>query len=153
MLAVPRAAVGGSTGMHETASSSRRIAALVAATCTLPLAAGCGSDPEPASRAHKASSSADIARHVVAEDAFLGFPRLGGVPGGVQKDPTAWVAASPFPLYVDVEKAVADMRRQGFVGGVLKIFKNADGVGAAGSLAVQMRDAAGAKAELARQVA
>jgi hypothetical protein len=137
---------------HQATSPLRRIASVVAA-CTLPLVAGCGSDPEPASRRHKAPSTPDVVKHVVAGETFLGFPRLGGVSGGVQKDPTAWVAASPFPLYVDLETAVADMRRDGFVAGTLKIFKTTHGVGSSGSIAVQMRDATGAKAELERQLA
>src|SRR4051794_5835824 len=140
-------------GSSRVAPPSRRIASVVAAACALPLVGGCGSDPQPKSPPHKAPSTADVARHVVAGDTFLGFPRLGGVVGGVQQDPTAWVAASPFPLYADMEKAVADMRRQGFVAGTLKIFKKSEGVGSSGSIAVQMRDAAGARAELERQLA
>src|SRR4051794_17756998 len=115
--------------------------------------AGCGSDPAPATRPHKTPAAAEVTRHVVDGDTFLGFPRLGGISGGVQKDPTEWVAASPFPLYVDMEKAVAEMRRQGFVGGALRVFKKAKGVGSSGSVAVQMRDHAGAKAEVERELA
>src|SRR3954453_9754589 len=139
-------------------SPSRRFG-LVVVACVLPFAAGCGSDSDPAkapstqSSSTQAPSTPAVASHVVSGKTFLGFPRFDGASGAVQKDPTAWVGASPFPLYVDTEKAVAEMRRDGFVGAVLKLFKNDKGVGSAGSVAVQMRDAPGAKAEVARQVA
>src|SRR3954453_2348464 len=137
--------------MSPETSSARLLPSVVAAASAL-LRAGCGSDSKPASLPAKPPSTPGVAGHVVAGETFLGFPRLGGV-GGVHTDPTAWVAASPFPLYVDMQKAVADMRRDGFVAGTLKIFKKTKGVGSAGSVAVQMRDATGAKAELDRQVA
>src|SRR6478672_8441129 len=110
------------------------VSVVVAAGCALLLLAGCGSDPVPAAKPAKPPSAPEVTRHVVAGETFLGFPRLGGVSGSVQKDPTAWVAASPFPLYVDMDKAVAEMRRDGFVAGMLKIFKNDKGVGSAGSV-------------------
>jgi hypothetical protein len=139
--------------MSQGMSHPRLVSVVVAAACALPLLPGCGSDPVPAAKPGKPPSAPGVTRHVVAGETFLGFPRLGGVSGSVQKDPTTWVAASPFPLYVDMEKAVAGMRRDGFVAGTLKIFKNNKGVGSAGSIAVQMRDAVGAHAELNRQLA
>ena len=130
---------------------SRRMG--LAAACALVLAAGCGSDSGPQKPAHKSPSAPAVTRHVVAGETFLGFPRLGGVTGAVQKEPEAWVSASPFPFYADMDKAAAEMRRDGFVAGVFKIFKKADGVGSAGSIAVEMRNAAGAEAEIRRQLA
>jgi hypothetical protein len=130
-----------------------RIAYAAAAGCALAIMGGCGSNSKTTSQPHKAPATPDVARHVVAGERFLGFPRLGGVGRGIQKDPAAWVAASPFPLYVDMERAIADMRKQGFVAGALKVFKNDEGLGSSGSIAVQMRDAAGAKAELERELA
>src|SRR4051794_41983468 len=118
-------------------SPSRRVGLVVVVACALPFA-GCGSDsdaakaPSTQSSSTQAPTTSAVASHVVAGETFLGFPRFDGASGAVQKDPTAWVAASPFPLYVDVEKAVTEMRRGGFVGAGPQPFQKDKGGGLAG---------------------
>jgi hypothetical protein len=64
-----------------------------------------------------------------------------------------WVADSPFPLYLDQEKATAALRRGGFIAGIIKIFKATEGVRSAGNIVVQMSDDKGASDEVERQAA
>ncbi len=90
---------------------------------------------------------------MVQADSLLEFPLLTGLGNEVVTDPAGWVTGGPFPLYANAQKAIADLRSDGFVAGILKIFKATQGVGSAGNVVVEMRDADGAANELARQAA
>ena len=69
----------------------------------------------------------------------------------VRTDPGELSADLP-GFYADPEKAVADLRRGGFVAGVGRTFKSEDGPDAATHVVVQMRDAQGATAEFEREI-
>ena len=119
------------------------------ALASLLLTAGCGSDqavqtPQP--------PKPDVAGRVVQGDTFLGFQLLSGLAGEVRTDPATFSGDSP-GLYPDPQKAATALRQDAFVAGIAKIFKAPRGVGAAGSIVVQMKDAQGAAAEFRRQVA
>jgi hypothetical protein len=123
---------------------SRGCALGAVAACGLALS-GCGSDRE--------TSAPDVRPRVVAADRFLGFPLLAGIGNEVRTRPDAWVTASPFPLYVEPQRAVADLRSNAFVAGIIRIYKATQGAGSAGSVVVQMRDGSGAAKERKRQTA
>jgi hypothetical protein len=106
---------------------------------------GCGS--------HSEASTPDVGSRVVRTDSLLGFPPLTGLGAEVVTDPAAWVSGGPFPLYLDSQQAIADLGDDGFVAGILKVFKPTQGMGSAGNVVVQMRDAEGAANELERQTA
>lgn len=84
---------------------------------------------------------------------MMSFPLLPEQGNVVLKSPGVWVADSPFPVYRDPQKALPGLRRDGFVAGIIKIYKATQGVGSAGNIVVQMRDDEGASRELERQVA
>jgi hypothetical protein len=125
---------------------TRSVAALFVAVCGLTVA-GCGSDSDPE------VSGPDVRSRVVSTKTLLGFPLLSDAGNAVRTDPEVWVADSPFPLYLNPEKATADLRRGEFVAGIIKIFKATQGVGSAGNIVVQMGDEEGASDELQRQAA
>src|SRR5215211_653304 len=116
------------------------------AACAL---AGCGSEAKEPPRA-AATPSADLATRVVPGEKFLGFTLVRGFGEGVETDPVEF-AADNFGLYTDPPKAIAGLRRDGFVAGISKRFDAGSAVGAAASTTVQMRDAKGAAAEVKRQ--
>ena len=123
--------------------------------CSLTTAAGCGSDDKQSTvraRAPKAKPkpSADLATRVVPGDEMVGFPVLAGVGNEVRTNPGAFVGDSP-GLYADEEKAIAGLRRDGFIAGITKHFQPG-AVGAADSTAVQMRAAHGAVSQAAAQL-
>lgn len=124
---------------------SRRLTLLFVAASGLVVAAGCGSGSQ--------TSTPDVGSRVVQADTLLGFPLLTGLGDEVVTDPEGWVTRGPFPLYPDSQKATVDLSSDGFVSGILKIFKATQGVGSAGNVVVQMRDADGAANELERQAA
>jgi hypothetical protein len=111
----------------------------------LVVVAGCGSDSQ--------TSAPDVESRVVQADTLLGFPLLAGLGGEVATDAEGWVTGGPFPLYPDAQEAIADLRGDGFVAGILKIFKPTQGVGSSGNVVVQMEDDEGAANELERQTA
>jgi hypothetical protein len=123
---------------------TRRVAALLVTTCGLMLAA-CGSDSDTN------ASNPDVGRRVVSTKTLLGFPLLTDVGNAVRTDPEVWVTDSPFPLYLNPEKATADLRRGEFIAGIIKIFKATQGVGSAGNIVVQMSDDKAASDEVERQ--
>lgn len=124
---------------------SRMLTLLVVVGCGIAVAAGCASDPP--------TSKPDVESRVAQTDALLGFPLLPGLDDQVTTDVEAWVSGNPFPLYLDPQKAIGDLRRDGFLAGIIKIFKATQGVGSAGNVVVQVRDAKGAANELERQAA
>src|SRR3954447_20545627 len=122
--------------------------------------AGCGASgsssqdtgaraPTPATTA--AAPASDVASHVVGSDRFLGFPKLAGFAGQVRTDPGAFVSDAPF-LYSTTDDAVADLQKDGFVAGIIKIFKKTQEVGSSGSVAVELRDEKATAAEVERQL-
>ena len=123
-----------------------KVPALVIALCGL-VFAGCGTD------ADSQAADPDVRSRVIATNSLLGFPLLREAGNSVRTDPAVWIEDSPFPLYLDPEKAAADLRAGGFVAGIMKIFKAREGVGSAGNIVVQMSDEKGASAEVERQVA
>jgi hypothetical protein len=126
--------------------ATRRVAALFVAAWGLTLA-GCGSDSD------MDASNPDVRSRVVSAKTLLGFPLLSDAGDTVRTDPEVWVSDSPFPLYLNPEKAAADLGRGEFVAGIIKIFKATEGVGSAGNIVVQMSDDKGASEEVERQVA
>jgi hypothetical protein len=105
--------------------------------------------PTPASTA--AAPASDVASHVVGTDRFLGFPKLAGFADQVRTDPAAFVSDAPF-LYGAADDAVADLQEDGFVAGIIRIFKKAQGVGSSGSVAVEVRDERATAAQAERQL-
>ena len=105
--------------------------------------------PTPAATATAPAS--DVASHVVGTDRFLGFPKLAGFADQVRTDPAAFVSDAPF-LYSTTDDAVADLQKDGFVAGIIKIFKKKQGVGSSGSVAVELRDEKATAAEAKRQL-
>jgi hypothetical protein len=129
----------------------RAFAVLVAAACLLIAATGCGSGSESDSPQPKPKPTPQsaVAGRVVHSDRFLGFPAVSEV--AVRTDPGELSADLP-GFYADPEKAVAELRRDGFVAGVGRTFKSEDGPDVATHVVVQMRDADGATAEFERQI-
>jgi hypothetical protein len=125
---------------------TRKVAALFVTACGLTLA-GCGSDSD------SNASNPDVRSRVVSTRTLLGFPLLTEVGNAVRTDPEVWVTDSPFPLYLNPEKATADLRRGEFIAGIVKIFKATQGVGSAGNVVVQMSDDKAASDEVERQAA
>ena len=105
--------------------------------------------PTPATTA--AAPASDVASHVVGTDRFLGFPKLAGFADQVRTDPAAFVSDAPF-LYSTTDDAVAGLQKDGFVAGIIRIFKKAQGVGSSGSAAVEVRDERATAAEAQRQL-
>jgi hypothetical protein len=89
----------------------------------------------------------------VSAKTLLGFPLLSDAGNTVRTDPEVWITDSPFPLYIDEETASAQLRRGGFVAGIIKIFKPTEGVASAGNVVVQMSDSDSASDEAERQAA
>ena len=114
------------------------------------ITAGCGSESPSGSPEENPKPRPAVAAHAVEGDRFLGLPAISTAT--VRTDPGE-LSADVFGLYADPEKAIADLRRDGFVAGIGKTFK-AEGAGPDGAshIVVQMRDAQGAAAELERQV-
>jgi hypothetical protein len=106
--------------------------------------------PTPATTTAAAPAS-DVARHVVGTDRFLGFPTLAGFADQVRTDPAVFVSDAPF-LYSTADNAAADLQKDGFVAGIIKIFKKKQGVGSSGSVAVEVRDERATAAEAKRQL-
>jgi hypothetical protein len=128
---------------------------------TLATLAGCGGSdsstqhtgaraPTPATTTAAAPAS-DVASHVVGTDRFLGFPKLAGFGDRVRTDPAAFVSDAPF-LYSATDDAVADLQKERFVAGIIRIFKKQRGVGSSGSVAVELRDERATAAEAERQL-
>jgi hypothetical protein len=123
--------------------------------------AGCGgsdsSTPDNGAKAPTPATStaaapaADVASHVVGTDRFLGFPKLAGFGGQVRTDATTFVSDAPF-LYGATDDPVAHLQKDGFVAGIIRIFKNTKGVGSSGSVAVEVRDERATAAEAERQL-
>jgi hypothetical protein len=122
---------------------------VIAMACMLVAATGCGSDAKPDSPQADPNPRPDVAPRVVHGDRFFGFRAISGP--AVRTDPGELSADLP-GFYADPEKAVADLRRDGFVAGVGRTFKSEDGPDAASHVVVQMRDAAGATAEFEREI-
>jgi hypothetical protein len=135
----------------------RRLPApLVLASCALTIAVGCGSDDEqstrrPASVRAEATPSPDLASRVVEGDEFVGLRLVPADGNEVQTDPGGFSAAHP-GLYANAPDAVIALRRDGFVAGAGKHFEPPQRRWSmAASIAVQMGDAKGARAEAKRQ--
>jgi hypothetical protein len=124
---------------------ARRVAMLVVVALGSGAVTGCGSDSE--------ASAPDVGNRVVQADTLLGFPVLSGLGNEVVTDPDGWVTGGPFPLYLESQEALAGLRDDGFVAGILKIFKPSQGVGSAGNVVVQVQNDEGATNELGRQTA
>lgn len=112
---------------------------------------GCGSDSKPASSQADAKSKPDVAGRIVQEDEFLGL-RVNTMLGNVVRTEAIELSKDLPGLYADPEQGPADARRDGFVAGILKLFKNENGPNVAIHVVVQMRDEKGAAAEFDRQV-
>src|SRR4051794_36450103 len=125
---------------------TRRVAALLVTACGLALAGG-------GAKSDSNAPNPDVRGRVVSSKTFLGFPLLAEAGNAVRTDPAVWVADSPFPLYLDPEKATGDLRGGKFVAGIIKIFKAMQGVGSAGNIVVQMSDEKAALNEVERQAA
>jgi hypothetical protein len=121
----------------------------VAAAITLIAAAGCGSDSKSDSSQPKAKPRPAVAARVVQGDRFFGFPATSEL--AVRTDPGE-VSADVPGLYADPEKAVAELRRDGFIAGAGRNFKSDEGPDVASHVVVQMSEAKGASAEFDRQV-
>ena len=130
------------------------LAPLFLAASALAVAAGCGlqdgSTRKSATVRAEATPSADLASRVV-EGHELGGSRLLAADGNeVQTDPGRFSAGHP-RLYVNPSEAVVALRRDGFVAGTGKRSERRQRKGFAESIAVQMGDATGARAEAKRQ--
>jgi hypothetical protein len=131
-------------------------APLVLAACALMVAAGCGSDDEQSTRKSasvrvEATPSPDLASRVVEGDELVGFRLVAADGNEVQTDPGRFSAGHP-GLYANPPEAVIALRRDGFVAGTGKRFEPRQRKwSVAESIAVQMRDAKGARAEAKRQ--
>lgn len=90
-----------------------------------------------------------MAARSVQGDRLFGFPAISEL--AVRTDPSELSADSP-GLYAEPEKAIADLRRDGFVAGVGRTFKSEGGPDVASQVVVQMRDAKGATAEFEREL-
>jgi hypothetical protein len=121
-----------------------RGACLLAAIAAVAVA-GCGSDSEP-------KPKPDVAGRAVVGDRFLGLPLITEFGDVVLTDPEVFSTSVP-GLYPDPDKAIAEQRRDGFVAGIIKVFKEGREPASSSSAVVQMRDAEGATAEFNRQVA
>jgi hypothetical protein len=136
--------------------SSRLLAPLLLAASVLMVAAGCGSDDEQSTRRSasvrvEATPSPDLATRVVVGDEFVGCRLVVADGNEVQTDPGRFSAAHP-GLYANPTDAVIALRRDGFVAGTGKHFERRQRKwGVADSVAVQMGDAKGARAEAKRQ--
>jgi len=97
----------------------------------------------------KPNPQASVAARVAQGDRFFGLPAISEP--AVRTDPGELSADLP-GFYGDPEKAVADLRRDGFVAGVGRTFKSEDGPDGASHVVIQMRDAQGAAAEFNRQI-
>ena len=134
---------------------SRLPAPLLLAASVLMVAAGCGSDDERSTRSSasvrvEATPSPDLASRVVEGDQLVGFRLIAADGNEVQTDPGRFSAGHP-GLYANPTEAVIALRREGFVAGTGKRFEPRQRKGSAASVAVQMGDANGAKAEAKRQ--
>src|SRR4051794_330115 len=99
--------------------NARRAFVLVATACTLIATPGCGSNSTSDSPQANAKPRPAVAARVVRGDSFFGFPAISG--REVRTDPGE-LSADLEGFYADPEKAVADLRRDGFVAGVGRIF-------------------------------
>lgn len=128
---------------------------------SLAMLAGCGGSdsstqdtgartPTPATTTAPAPAS-DVASHLVGTERFLGFPKLAGFADQVRTDPSTFVSDAPF-LYGSTDDAAADLQKDGFVAGIIRIFKKEQGVGSSGSVAVELRDEGATAAEAKRQL-
>jgi hypothetical protein len=122
---------------------------LVGTVCLLIAATGCGSGSSSDPPQARPRTPPAVAARVIDGDRFLGLPAISAP--AVRTDPGELNADLP-GFYADPEKAVADLRRDGYVAGVGRTFKSTDGPDAASQAVVQMRDARGATAEFERQV-
>jgi hypothetical protein len=133
-----------------------RATLLVATVCMVVAATGCGSGsesdaPQATPRATPQATPkprSEVAARVLQGERFFGIPAISGV--AVRTDPGELSAELP-GLYADPEKAVADLRKDGFVAGVGRTFKSGGPAGAS-HVVIQMRDAQGATAEFERQI-
>jgi hypothetical protein len=110
---------------------------------------GCGSDSTSDSPQAEPKPQAAVAARLADGDRFFGFPAISEP--DVRTDPGELSGDLP-GLYADPEKAVADLRRDGFIAGAGRTFKSEDGPDVASHIVVQMRDAPGATAEFERQI-
>jgi hypothetical protein len=120
--------------------------------CVLCVATGCGGDsssPSTSSSTPEPKITPAVEPRAVRGDRFFGFPAISEL--AVRTNPGELSADLP-GFYADPEKAVAALRRDGFVAGVGRTFKSQDGPDAASHAVIQMRDADGAKAEVKREL-
>ena len=134
---------------------SRLLAPLLLAACALTIAVGCGAADEPSTRKPasvraEATPSPDLASRVVGGDQLVGCRLVVADGNEVQTDPGHFSAAHP-GLYVNPTDAISALRRDGFVAGTGKHFERRQPEGRAESIAVQMGDTKGARAEAKRQ--
>jgi hypothetical protein len=122
---------------------------LVGMACMMVAATGCGSDSESRSPQANPNPRPAVAARAVHGDRFFGFRAISGLT--VRTDPGELSADLP-GFYANPEKAVADLRIDGFVAGVGRNFKSEDGPDVATHVVVQTRDAQGAKAEFEREI-
>jgi hypothetical protein len=122
---------------------------LVATATMLIAAAGCGSDSTSHSPKANPKSRPAVAARVVQGERFFGFPAISGL--AVRTDPGELSADLP-GLYADPAKAVAELRRGGFIAGAGRTFKSDGGPDVASHVVVQMHEARGATAEFERQL-
>jgi hypothetical protein len=127
----------------------RALALLIATVCVLCAVTGCGSASTSGSSKAKTNSAPAVAPLAVQGDRFFGFPAISAL--AVRTSPGELSADLP-GFYADPEKAIADLRRDGFVAGVGRTFKSEAGPDAASHVVIQMRDAQGATAEFEREI-
>ena len=130
------------------------LAPLFLAASALVVAAGCGlqdgSTRNSVSVRAEATPSPDLASRVVEGHELGGFRLVAADGNEVQTDPRRFSAGHP-RLYANLPEAVIALRHDGFVAGTAKRSELRQQKGLAESIAVQMGDAKGARAEAKRQ--